>query len=303
MGITNIGKPHFFIKCMEKRWIDEIYKKGNIRLSCPGKWVQYEIDNGIGRGDKYEGTFEIQTKDLRNCEKLKRKYGNNLIQRVGDNHTYYQLHTVLGCPTFCFYTIEDSDIQIQGEVLKEGIYEAEFLISGEFYQDFAKGKGISKEVIEKLPEDEQPAVLIIAEENIDIFLNKVRDALKTQYDLCDNNILIDRVKYEYDRQGQSDFLCLDNHPYELFYKNKELAYQNEARIVVNSKKYRYKQYNDDYLDIHLGSLKECSEVHTGYHPEGTKLKMQVQLSTIKSILKRDGKVTTGYNGKSIEVSE
>lgn len=217
MPITHIAKPHILIKCLDKKTIDKIYKDGNIRLSCPGKWVKWEHDNGIGRGDKYEGTFEIESQDNFKFERLKKKYGNNLIKNTEANHTYYQLHTVLGCPTFCFYTIEDSDIKILEEVSSEGIYDAEYWISGDFYQDFAKGKGVSKEEVEMLPEEEQPAALIIAEQNIDIFLKKIQDGLKSKYNLCENNILIDRVKYSYDRTGREKFSCLEDHPKELFY--------------------------------------------------------------------------------------
>lgn len=302
MGVTHIGKPFILIKCMEKRWIERMYENGEIRLSCPGKWIKYEQMNGLGQGDKFEGTFKITSTDTEEFKSLKKRYGNNLIENKESNYTYYQLHTVIGCPTFCFYTIEDSDIKIKDEVVTEGSYEAEYIISGEFFQDFAKGKGISREDINNLPEDEQPAMLIIkGNDNIETFLARVKKSLKMQYGLCDSNILIKRVEYEYTRNMKNTFSCKYDHPYELFYKNRELKYQNEARVVINSKKYRFKNYCDDYLDLKLGSLKDCSEMFVGYHPEGVKMKMKVDVSRIGDILKRKGKITTGYEGNSINV--
>lgn len=299
MAITNVERPIILIKCGEKRWIDEMYK-GNMRFSGPGKWVEYELKNGIGRGDKFEGTFAINnSKDTKSY--LKKKYGNNLIINDSDEITYYQLHTTLGCPTFCMYTIEDKDITFLEDINAEGIYDAQVNISGQFYQDFAKSNGLTDEDIANLPEDQQPALLIMANENVDIFLDRLGNTLKADYGLCDSNILMKRVNYEYSRSETEDYQCRNNHSQELFFKNEELEYQKEVRVVINSKKHRFKNPNTEYLDVHIDGMKKICEVHEGYTPEGTTLKMKIQVSTIKHILERDGKIKTGYMGKEIKV--
>ena len=49
--------------------------------------------------------------------------------------------------------------------------------------------------------------------------------------------------------------------YELFYKNEELSYQKEARLVVYERKHKLKKYETDYLDIQIGSMESYSEIH------------------------------------------
>ena len=273
--IKAVGRPLLLIKCMEKKYIEQMYKKGIMRMSCPGKWILGEKKGDIGRGDKNDEA----------------------------DHVYYQLHTVIGCPTYCFYVVEDADLLNNCSVPDEnGLCDVEVFISGKFFEDFSNAKGLTEDQIKKLPEEERPALLIISNENIYTFFYKAKETLKKKLHIADANILIDKVNYAYNRYD-SEFECPKIHPYELFYKNEELSYQKEARLVVYERKYKLKKYETDYLDIQIGSMESYSEIHESYTPDGMVLKLKVKASKVGEMLKRDGKILTGYDGKELEIEK
>lgn len=59
MSYNPIGKPVYIMKMAPKWIIDKLYKEGNIRFYTPQKWVDGEIKDGPGRGDRFEGNFAI----------------------------------------------------------------------------------------------------------------------------------------------------------------------------------------------------------------------------------------------------
>lgn len=296
MNYNAIGRPHIIIKVMERRWIKEMYENGSIRFYAPGKWIQCEIGKNKGQGDKYEGVFAIDRNLEDREEKLRKRYGKQLIVNLDGKNKYYQLRKTIESPTYCFYSLTDKDLNAYSDCDKEGRYWFSAEIDGQFFKDFANG--MTEEEVNKLPPEERPVMLIIfGYENIRCFINKVKQALKDKYGIIDSQFLVDQVKYDYSRKGSNSYTAAISYPpKELFHKGKEFADQREGRIIINSKKYKFQDYDNEFLDIEIGSMKEFASIQDVYTPEGHRIIVEAQLSSVENIIKRDGQLYEGYGG-------
>ena len=269
MTCRKIGRPHLIFKIMERQWIDKLYTKGSMRFYAPGKWIDGELNSGKrGQGDKYEGVFAIDRGGNDRESVFRKRYKKQLIvSRDGDNK-YYQLDKTIKSPTYCFYSLADEHFDIPDNIDDAGIYEITANIEGKYFKDFANG--MTKEEVEKLPTENQPAMLIIfGYDNVMLFLKKVKMALKDKYGITDTDFLVDQVKYDYTRTDVVSYTSSrSNPPKELFYKGKEFENQCEGRIVINSNRYKFEDFYNDYLEIEIGSMKEFATVYYGYTPEG-----------------------------------
>lgn len=296
MGYIRQERPHVIFKMLERKWIEELYQKGTMRFYAPGKWVQYEIDGNRGQGDKYEGVFAIDKNGQNREAEYREKYGEQLIVNYDGINKYYQLQETLSSPTYCFYSLGDQHFEVPKDIETEGQYEIKTVIAADYFQDFARG--MSQEEIEKLPKEEQPALLIIfGYENIKTFFKKVRQALKHQHGIKDSEVLIEQVKYCYSRQDRDSYVSpRTDPPKELFEKGREFENQREARIVLDTGRHKISDYENDFVEIEIGSMQQYAFIHDGYTPNGIAISAEAVFSEKQNILKRDGYIHKGYEG-------
>ena len=268
MQLNKEGLPQVIFKLMNKSAINNMYK-GHLRFYTPYKWINDEKKNGIGRGDRYEGTFCI------NCSGdyesiLKDKYKEDLIVNRHGERLYYQLHSVIRKPVMAFYSLEDCHFRQTEECYGLPVFETN--IDGRYYRDFFNGKSI--EEINELPEGEKPSLLIIlGHYNIKEFITQTINALIDQYGIVKDDIWVRQVSYDYDRNDKDNFIVNEDHPKELFYKGVEYSHQCEARIIVNSKGIALDEREEAFLSVEIPPMSYACIVD-GYYPEGYKFKIR-----------------------------
>jgi len=297
MSYEPMGIPVYAMKMDKKYVINKLYKKGNIRFYTPEKWVCREIEAGLGQGDRFEGTFAIDYDTNREVY-YRKKYGRDLVVNRYNDIKYYQLKSTLKTPTYCFYSLMDSHLNHKAEILNNGIYEFDSQVTKDFFKDFSAAS-VSSEL---LSDDERPALLIIVgSRNIMEFVRRIKAALKMEYKLNDNNIIVDQVKYDYSRNNTIDYYCDRKHPpLELFCKNDFLSYQRETRIIINSHKHKLER--GEYLEINVGSLEDISVMKNIISLEDQKLKFTATVTTLQEKYDRDGYIQQGYDYFDIDGS-
>ncbi len=146
-------------------------------------------------------------------------------------------------PIYCFYTVNALSPGVSYQELPwdkgDGYYRIyRFSVYEDVLQDFSDSDGFA--IINFLNHTE--------------LSDWIKDAIQKE---SDSIILKDRIRYV-DRKN-TEWICADKHPYELFYKGEEFSYQNEARIVIPDKSMSfidYKKRNDKYRSIKLEGLAE-----------------------------------------------
>ena len=153
-------------------------------------------------------------------------------------------------PGFCFYLLKNT--------LTPDAKEMQQDISGKMFTDFTNDR--SEADISRLPEDEKPAVIMIHQH--DIFLDRLEKKL-TEIGVKENEIIFDRIKYyDLERGSIEGYVQLT----ELYCKDNAYSYQEEGRIIINTKDERIKK--KFRRPIRIGNLSDVAHINDWYLPEG-----------------------------------
>lgn len=220
-GIWDKTLGYFMLlRFTKQKYAKDMLDTGAIKFSTPSEWVECAKTPG-GRGDIREGTLTAYPVTQKKPS-LKSYKGDGDLCFVRDGSYWLvknQRHMSL--PSICFYTIFDRRENPNSS--------QESHISGKMFTDFTKDYGLSQREVENLPEDDRPAIVMI-EKHIEFF--KLLEERLSLLGISSNEILASQVNY-YDMKAG----CIKGYRplMELFCKDLSYSYQNETRIVIDTK--------------------------------------------------------------------
>lgn len=250
-------------RCTRKDYAEALVNKGILKFNSPESWVNEAELNGEGRGDRLEGTIAAYSlNDINTFIKLYDKYkmhSDLFITPIGE-YGYLKRRNVMKLPCYCFFILKNSMFDCPST---EGRHRLKTTISGSYFRDFANN--LEPEEAEKLPENEQPSIVII--KDFDVFRTRLKSYL-LNLGLEEEEIIdINCAYYDFGkfiRPGQCGWCDLNKEPpYELSIKSKKFEHQSEARFIINTKKKDIQEYLLNNV-IEIGTLEDIAESYTGY---------------------------------------
>ena len=200
-------KPDHFmltIRCTNRKYARNFFEKGEIKFSTPQSWVKYELEKGSGRGDIFEGSIVVFNNiDLLNSINLWVKYVkiyDDIFRFQAGNQSSIKRHSTMELPCFCLYILKQSKFTPPEN---EGYQEISTVISSTYFKDFADH--LSVEEIDRLCDDDKPAVILI--KNFNLFRDRLKDKL-LEIGLNEDEIIITRIGY-YDFTKYGDLTWWD----------------------------------------------------------------------------------------------
>lgn len=281
MGEQNVqgvwDKPNdvwFVCKLIEYKYAKKMMDEGNIKFGCAYKWIkQAENERQQGQGDLYEGTFATcRYYDIPMIiSYLKRDYNvekRDVEVQFDGKLLYFKRKKTIRLPVYCFYTLRYCDFEVPK---KEGNQIIKAEIAAKYFKDF------TKKPIEELELEERPTFIMI--DNVQEFINRIKEKL-----ICmgceESEILCNFINYDYNFVKHSlNFNCLYKPPRELFVKDSSFKYQNECRIIVNTKNKLLieKLLNDS---ISIGPIEDIAQL-SGANIEGLRVEIEGEVYKVK----------------------
>lgn len=276
-GWANPNDFSAVFRCTSVKYADEFMKKGSIKFNTPSSWIQYSMDKGEGRGDRLEGAVALcHFADVEKIVELNQEYKDylSLVRMPYEERIYLKNSRSLNLPCYCLYIMKHSLFECPN---KEGEHRVCADIPASYFRDFMDD--LPPEDVEKLSDDEKPALIIINDFNE--FKNRLIEKL-VSIGLDEREIIISSVRYldfeKYGREGWWDFGKM--FPKELLIKNKRFENQSEARIIVNTDKEHVKEvlYNNP---IEIGPMIGIAKVYKGYLYKGLNVEMTCRIERLK----------------------
>ena len=252
-GIWDESVKYFeFMRFTSQKYAKAFIENGSIRFGTPNEWVAYAKKPGM-RGDKKEGTLlSIPENQSYSVAEINRLYGGDgaVIQNHENGKLVFRNKRHMDLPGFCFYLLKN---KIEDEAV-----EMEQHVSGKMFTDFTKEQ--STEDISKLAEEDKPAVIMIYRH--DVFLERLERVL-FNLGVKKDEIYFSQIKYyEIDNGSISGYRPL----MELFCKDEPYSYQEEGRIIVNTKD--IKVLKRLRKPISLGNMSDVANLVNWYEPKG-----------------------------------
>ena len=107
------ARPNDFflaMRCTETRYAKDFVERGSIKFNTPQSWVDWELSNGKGRGDLFEGTVAYCNMfDAEKVAEFYKKYPKCplsafFISTIGQKLFVKRWHSMY-LPVFCFYIL------------------------------------------------------------------------------------------------------------------------------------------------------------------------------------------------------
>ncbi len=246
-------------RCTEQQYAESFCNTGSMKFNTPQYWIDIEKKYCKGRGDLHEGAYSsfnaFDNSDLSIYKKLRKNvyvYGEPL-----KSITYLRSKDILNLPCFCLYGLND-DMFTNIINDEKGEHHC-FSVVKEYFQDFSEDH--TKDTTINLPSSGKPALLIIHSPRK--FFDRVR-AYFLSIGVKDEEILILPVRYI---DKSIPFLCSKEFPMELFLKDKSFSYQNEIRIVINTKNNKVlRELRKNNNTVNIGNMKDIADIE-GYYYE------------------------------------
>lgn len=281
---------HFLgaFRCTEVKYAEDFINKGTIKFNSPNSWVKYAKEKSEGRGDLLEGTVAAYSiYDTESVIALNNKYSDyelkgQLIREKVKDRIYLKLKSSMELPCFCFYTLNMDMFQCPKK-MGDNIIECDMPPS--FFRDFTDNMTLTQ--MNSLPVEKQPSIIII--EDYNEFEKRLRKKLYS-LDIRDDEIISVNIRYvNYDhpvnylnyQEGKFSWYCYDGiPPMELSIKDKRFFYQNEGRIIVNTKNQEAKNYLLNNI-VDIGNMSDIAQKFDGYCYEGIHLKVKCDVQEYK----------------------
>ncbi|MEK5061025.1 hypothetical protein BK126_26280 [Paenibacillus sp. FSL H7-0326] len=262
------------------KYADAFVDKGSIKFNTPQSWIDYAKKYGDGRGDGLEGTLAFcDSLDVERISELTQKYESScilnpntrpLLKETSGRRLFMKDKRSLELPCFCVYIMKNSLFPSPDS---EGKHRVSGVIPASYFRDFSDNS--LPEDIEKLPLEDQPALIII--KDFKEFRNRLYKALR-QLGLEDDEIIIGNVSYiDFETHGPYGWMDFGlQYPKELLVKNIRFAEQSEARVIIKTNKKEVIE-RLSVAPIELGSMKDITQVYKGYLHEGMRVQMTVDV--------------------------
>lgn len=269
-------KTYCLFRCTEYQYAELLRKQGTIKFNTPAKWIELEQTEGKGRGDSQEGIFaHLSFNDydsIANCQTLR----SNIKGKTEYQMSSLRSDSILQLPCFCLFGLHNtlfSEIMVDKEMIQHYTYT----VRKNYFNDFSNQ--ITKETLHLIPESEKPVLVIIT--NPLEFINRIKNQL-IKLGFSEDEILMFPVKYI---DKNCSFIITEKFPGELFYKDNSFSYQNEVRIVINSKNKEAlkKLVSNDYL-IHIGNLEDIISIEDFYFDD---MFLEIQDNTLLYALSKE----------------
>lgn len=269
------GNPNNFLasfRCTKTKYAKSFVEKGEIKFSTPQSWVEWELLNGKGRGDKLEGTLAFHNIfDLEKIKEFYEKYGKHPehIPFLVDQRLYLKRKRSMQLPCFCFFIVKNSLIECPA---KPGKQKLTLEIGSEYFRDFADN--LAPKEVDKLPEEEKPAIILV--NDYKAFYERLKNKL-FDLGLRQNEIIDGIVKYyDYTQHGVSGWMDFSNKsPFELLLKDATFEHQSEARIIINTDSEKIKSILSEPIEI--GALSGICDYETVYMHEGMRIEFSADI--------------------------
>lgn len=269
------GNPNSFtlaFRCTNRKYAKSFFEYGEMKFSTPKSWVEYALNNSIGRGDPHEGTIAYyDVGDINKMIELNNKYNNyrDLIRVKVNNRIYLKRATSMNLPCFCFYTLKTSMFDCPVE---SGIHELETTIPASYFRDFSDHKSISQ--VENMESDDQPAVIYI--ENFDEFIDKIINKLLS-IGLNHDEIIVTNIRYvDFNQYGPTGWVDTNTvSPNELTIKDIRFIEQSEVRIIINTSNKKVLKRLEN--PIRIGNLDGIVQVVNRYLYDGMQVKLKANI--------------------------
>lgn len=282
-GWANTNDNILRMRLTENQYAKCFISKGTVKFSTPESWVEYAKDHGDGRGDFYEGTIAFCHKndmerifefdDKYGTAKLLNPNGRDLTKVEYKNRILYKDNRSMKLPCFCMYILKNEALKIPE---KEGKQNFETSIPGSYFKDFANH--MLPEDVAKLPEDEQPALIVISD--FERFKERLIKKL-VEIGVEEKEILIKYVTYfdfeKYGFLGWYDFQ--QKYPLELYVKSQRFNEQCEARIVINTRDTKVLERLKKPID--LGNMSDIAKSTKGYFYEGIDISFNAEVYSVE----------------------
>lgn len=219
----NIRTNDFYVilKCTDKKYAQDLMRKGTIMFNTARRWAEIEEEAGKGQGDLYEGVFACcEADDHQSIDYYKKKYRDTEIQ-YSHNLVYFKRSSVIDMPAFCFFLLKQNSLDTK---LENNLLE---YIPEKYFEDFADA--VSPEEIKSLKDEDRPSLVMILD--MDKFISMIKSKL-ISFGVTDHQIITQVISY---KDKKVPFYCINESPYELFLKDKSFEYQEECRIVINTR--------------------------------------------------------------------
>lgn len=230
-------------KIINAEYIQSTILSGNIYFGCAEYYAYQELLGNKGQGDKDEGLYaRVKKSNLSYIKEQEKLHGEDLVMIENGEFLDMKLKSVINMPIYCVYSINANDLGVKcfdepGETPKIRYRTYKFDVSKEVFGDFsAENFGIMNFL-----------------NHTDLYL-RVQKSLRSEG--C-KHILKTRIKYV-DRVDK-EWICAEDHPAELFYKDNSFSYQKEGRIVVTDRKISFiseKLSNKKYRALNIGNVKK-----------------------------------------------
>ena len=219
------------LRCTKMKYAISFLRDGQIKFSNPESWVRYAESHGDGRGDQLEGTMAtFKIWDCKHSVPILNKYSSyhDLLKIQYADRIYLKRNRTMKLPCFCFYCLKNSMFTCPEET---GVQKLKTSIPYSYFRDFADN--IPPEEVEKLPEDERPALIII--KNYPEFKKRLISK-RIETGLQESEIIEARVDYyDFERYGKDSWWDFGQpSPKELTVKHIRFSDQNEGRFIINT---------------------------------------------------------------------
>lgn len=229
-------------KIINAEHICSTIQSGNIYFGCADYYAYQEVLGNKGQGDRDEGLYaRVKKSNLSYIKEQRRIHGADLIEYENAGFLDLKLKNVINMPVYCFYSINLTDPGVKyfdepGETPKIRYRTCKFNIPKKVFEDFSAEKfGIMNFL-----------------NHTDLYL-RIRKSLRIEG--CKHTL---KRKIEYVSRVGREWVCPENHPSELFYKDNSFSYQREGRIIVTDRKISFineEFSNKKYRALNIGNVK------------------------------------------------
>lgn len=235
-------------RCTKRKYA-KAFQRGEIRLSVPSSWIEYDDSDGNGIGDKLEGVclsgIEGETFDVINSLP-------DGVQRILENGlTFYRRKSILNLRCLCTYGLKSNQFEKRIDEMGKAHYS--FSVPKSYFTGFSDCKGIAD--YSKLDFGEQPVVIMINDPNE--FYRRISEFLAT-LKVERKSIIIGPVRYI---DKSRPMVVATTMPLELLVKDKSYESQSEIRLIVNSQSEKYLEYlNNHNNTLSIGDISDITEI-------------------------------------------
>ncbi len=235
-------QTYWIIRCVELEYAKAFIERGSMKFTCPSVWCE---PDGTSRGDIFEGVYASQRGLDPEMDKFLKNLRNDVFTIVESGYTYYKSKEILSYRAHCLYGLNSNNMHMQDMRSQDHRFHQAGRVTKEYFHNLFPQ--VRSETIEKLEENNRPAVLLIRP---DAFVAFVKNRL-LDIGVKEKEIIIGSVSYmDYHKKP----FIIGKDPEELFSKHIEYQEQSEIRIVIDTRRKEVRDLFGEDGIIELGAV-------------------------------------------------